>query len=196
MASCTLSLINKCVAPAARAEHLSFRRSTKVSAARTQKAVRSSKSSTLIVAKSDSSMDRRQVVNGFAALGLALATSLSTPDMASAICSGRDQDACDFEGSWSDPNHPDGFRTLVNGVKGYPTEGLLTGSDNKDGSEPFKIKYTVTGHDINIDFSVKGGPKDVPGKYEDGKIVFPDGNKWSRTSEEPTVQTSEEPIAP
>ena len=33
---------------------------------------------------------------------------------------------------------------------------------------------------IKIDFSVKGGPKDVPGVYKDDKISFPDGNVWSK----------------
>merc|ERR1711934_189612 len=33
---------------------------------------------------------------------------------------------------------------------------------------------------IKIDFSVKGGPKDVPGVFKEGKISFPDGNVWPK----------------
>lgn len=36
--------------------------------------------------------------------------------------------------------------------------------------------------DAVIDFSPKGGPKDLTAKFESGGIVFPDGNKWTKVS--------------
>lgn len=47
----------------------------------------------------------------------------------------------------------------------------------------WKVVGTVTGNDIIIDFSPKGGPKDVKATFVIGKgITFPDGNVWSRIS--------------
>ena len=34
-----------------------------------------------------------------------------------------------------------------------------------------------------LDFSSKGGPSNLLAKYEDGGIVFPDGNKWTKVFE-------------
>ena len=45
----------------------------------------------------------------------------------------------------------------------------------------WKVKGTVSGQSIVIDFSPKGGPKDVEAKYVIGKgLVFPDGNTWTK----------------
>ena len=35
---------------------------------------------------------------------------------------------------------------------------------------------------LTIDFSVKGGPKDVPGVFKSGLISFPDGNVWPKAT--------------
>jgi len=40
---------------------------------------------------------------------------------------------------------------------------------------------------LQVDFSPKGGPADVVGKWKDGGIVFPDGNKWSKIEKEITT---------
>ena len=34
--------------------------------------------------------------------------------------------------------------------------------------------------EATIDFSSKGGPKDLVGKWDGSGIVFPDGNKWTK----------------
>ena len=31
-----------------------------------------------------------------------------------------------------------------------------------------------------VDFSPKGGPKDLEGKYAKGRISWPDGNSWTK----------------
>ena len=33
-----------------------------------------------------------------------------------------------------------------------------------------------------VDFSPKGGPEKMAVTYEDGAIVFPDGNKWTKVA--------------
>lgn len=67
-----------------------------------------------------------------------------------------------FSGSYDDPNHPGCMRKIV--VEGKDV--TIIGSDKPDGSNQFKIKakedYPGT---IFVDFSPKGGPKDLLGSY-------------------------------
>ena len=58
-----------------------------------------------------------------------------------------------FEGRYRDPNHPEGYRVITS--KGKIV--TITGSDNKDGSNPFTImaKEDLPGT-IFVDFSPKG----------------------------------------
>jgi len=95
-----------------------------------------------------------------------------------------------FQGVWFDPKHPDGYRTirLAKGGKSY----VMTLSDGVSKEEMLDEKVEKTYNDIpvklndndnkqlTIDFSFKGGPKDVVGVLsEDGKkLTFPDGNTW------------------
>ena len=111
-----------------------------------------------------------------------------TAFMVSAVLLGGGPDvagAVDFTGSYSDPNHPgcarliaveDGGVALVSGADGNP--GCSGG-----GGRPWRLQGKVSGDDrIFIDFSPKGGPKDLTGVWEAGKkpgIRFPDGNKWT-----------------
>ena len=76
-------------------------------------------------------------------------------------------------GTWKDPQHPGGYRkiTLVG------TNVVVNGAD-EDG-KPWKVQGQLKGNSIILDFTPKGGPKDVEGKYIVGKgIQFPDGNTW------------------
>ncbi len=67
---------------------------------------------------------------------------------------------------------------------------LLSGTDGNpgcpvDGSgNPWKLNGQILTEDrILVDFTGKGGPKDVKGLWEDGDapgIRWPDGNKWTR----------------
>ncbi|KOO32147.1 hypothetical protein Ctob_015260 [Chrysochromulina tobinii] len=80
-------------------------------------------------------------------------------------------------GKWSDPMHPGCTRKIQLSAG----KAFIAGSD-EDG-KPWKVVGTVTGNDIIIDFSPKGGPKDVKATFVIGKgITFPDGNVWSRIS--------------
>ena len=41
-------------------------------------------------------------------------------------------------------------------------------------------KANKDGTELTIDFSAKGGPKDVPGKVGSDTLTFPDGNVWQK----------------
>jgi len=66
-------------------------------------------------------------------------------------------------------------------------KAILTGADgNPDcptgNGTPFQLAARVDGDSIFVDFSPKGGPKDLTGVWEAGKtpgIRWPDGNKWT-----------------
>merc|ERR1712071_157070 len=90
--------------------------------------------------------------------------------------------AADFTGSYSDPNHPncarlvaiEGETALIMGADGNP--GCPTGE-----GRPWKLVGKASGDNIFVDFSPKGGPKDLKGVWEAKPpgIRWPDGNKWT-----------------
>lgn len=83
-----------------------------------------------------------------------------------------------------DPKHPncprliatEGDKAIVSGADGNP--GCPTG----DG-RAWKLEGSIKGDSIFVDFSPKGGPKDLEGKWDGSGIRWPDGNKWSSTGE-------------
>merc|ERR1712232_678013 len=105
-----------------------------------------------------------------------------------------------FTGDYEDPNHPGCLRQVK--VVGAPLRGdgsrsaypviEVTGYDGDGGSKIcserppsrevlWKVGGTVkTTTEASIDFSPKGGPSSLMAKYQDGGIVFPDGNKWTK----------------
>lgn len=80
-------------------------------------------------------------------------------------------------GTWADPGHPGCNRKIqLAGNKAF-----INGAD-EDG-KPWKAVGIIDGNDVTIDFSSKGGPKDVKATFVIGKgLVFPDGNTWSKAS--------------
>mmetsp|Transcript_26195 Transcript_26195/g.36037 ORF Transcript_26195/g.36037 Transcript_26195/m.36037 type:complete len:164 (+) Transcript_26195:33-524(+) len=86
-----------------------------------------------------------------------------------------------FVGTYDDPNHPGCMRKIT--VKGK--EVSIIGSDNIDGSNQWliKAKEDFPGT-IFVDFSPKGGPKDLLGVFSepDNGIKWPDGNLWTKLS--------------
>lgn len=116
---------------------------------------------------------RRDILsNAFAA---AAATLLVSPNGAMAA------DVGSFQGVYSDPKHPKGYRVLVSKGKSAANMEL---SDGEKDSKVFNLPVKVKGSNLTFDFSPKGGPKDVVGVLaSDGKsITFPDGNKWPKLS--------------
>ena len=93
-----------------------------------------------------------------------------------------------FVGEYADPKHPGCLRSIsgegsvldVTGTDGTP--GCANGEKQKPWSlkgEIVKIPSKET--EILIDFSPKGGPKNLLGKLTpEGGILFPDGNTWSK----------------
>ena len=79
-------------------------------------------------------------------------------------------------GKYSDPAHPGCTRkvTLLGTNK-----VLIEGAD-EDG-KPWKVKGSYEGKTIVVDFTPKGGPKDVTATYSIGSgLTFPDGNVWKK----------------
>jgi hypothetical protein len=95
-----------------------------------------------------------------------------------------------WSGRYKDPMHPGCKRQIHVSTKGLEVflndgePGCLKGEAQKKYILP--TKYEAKKDTLSIDFSKKGGPKAVIAKYEDdgklGKLVFPDGNKWTRIS--------------
>ena len=105
-----------------------------------------------------------------------------------------------FDGTYLDANHPEGYRLItIDGELDPETQlrsGTCVGSDTSQTEPaytlPAKAGKNSDGSDIIfIDFSPKGGPKDLEGFYEtDGGvgIRFTDGNKWPKVSAEEFLQ--------
>lgn len=93
-----------------------------------------------------------------------------------------------FQGVFADPNHPQGYRLIVDIGD---SNARLELQDEPTG-EIFVIPVSVIRNDaatrLLIDFSSKGGPKDLAATVlEGGDISFSDGNVWSKTKGIPGV---------
>lgn len=92
--------------------------------------------------------------------------------------------AVDFTGSYADPFHPNCLRQ----VEVVGTKAAVSGTDGNpgcpvDGSgKVWNLVGLVQDDKIFVDFSPKGGPKDLQGKWEAEPVPgirWPDGNLWS-----------------
>lgn len=121
---------------------------------------------------------RRNVFGLLGSVGATLA--FSTEDQAAVA-------APPWSGKYDDPNHPgckrevtvSGVDMTISGTDGEPGPGCTS----KDKVSPWKIGGKLIAEDSDelvIDFSPKGGPKDVPAKWVRNGIKFPDGNKWAK----------------
>jgi len=138
------------------------------------------------------------LMSGAAVAGAFVALS-SSPQPASASVYPGTGERSQFTGDYNDPQHPDCLRQVK--VVGSPLKGdgtrspypviEVTGYDGKAGSKTctdrptrddlWKVQGTVkTNNAAFLDFSPKGGPTKMAVTYEDGQIVFPDGNKWTK----------------
>mmetsp|Transcript_7581 Transcript_7581/g.22484 ORF Transcript_7581/g.22484 Transcript_7581/m.22484 type:complete len:186 (+) Transcript_7581:181-738(+) len=94
-----------------------------------------------------------------------------------------------FQGYYKDPEHMQGYRI----VKADVPAGTLrvTGRDGPDDPEFSLDGVIVSQFTALIDFSAKGGPKNLPATFRlvQGRPVveFPDGNGWARLSDKPVV---------
>ena len=136
-------------------------------------------------------VQRRQALGG--ALGGAAA--LVAPQAAFAE-KARAGAASPFTGDFDDPQHPgclrsvkvvgasmkpDGTRSRFNGVIVKGTDG--TCKDRPERKDVWTLEgKLMSDSTIVVDFSPKGGPKSLEGKWDKNGIVFPDGNKWAKVN--------------
>lgn len=119
-------------------------------------------------------ISRRSILASIAA---ATFTVASLPNVAVAV------DAPSIAGVYTDPNHPKGYR-VVRETKG----GVAITLQDDPHSEIIDITAKAKANKKNgettltIDFSKKGGPKNISGVFKDGKISFPDGNSWPKAT--------------
>lgn len=124
----------------------------------------------------------------------AAAAVLVLPTVADAKTSEKDATVAatgSFQGVFSDPKHPKGYRILVSKGSGSAIMTLSDGAP-KDGSEaklfslPIKVKQDKKEGTtlLSFDFSPKGGPKDIVGilSKDGNSISFPDGNTWKKNT--------------
>ncbi len=79
----------------------------------------------------------------------------------------------------------------VDGKRSRLPSAIISGTDGPAGTctgAPEEVKWKLAGKltdtgDLFIDFTPKGGPKDLLGKWDSDGVVFPDGNKWSKIVE-------------
>ena len=115
-----------------------------------------------------------------AAAAVGLCVSLSLPGAAEAASSV-------FVGDFADPKHPGCLRAIagqppileVTGTDGTP--GCLNGEKQRPWALTGEVVKVPSKEDqILIDFSPKGGPKNLLGKWTGTGILFPDGNEWKK----------------
>lgn len=94
-----------------------------------------------------------------------------------------------FAGKYSDPNHPNCARLIaletrvsarVFGADAAGGEGAACDGETDSQWGPLPAK--VNGEEIIVDFSSKGGPSNLSGKYDDENqaINWEDGNSWTK----------------
>jgi hypothetical protein len=84
-----------------------------------------------------------------------------------------------INGIYSDPNHLDGYRIVRELDK---SNALVTLQDEPNGPI-FSVNGKIVGTTVTLDFSAKGGPKDIVATLVgDDKLKFPDGNTWTKIS--------------
>ena len=142
---------------------------------------------------------RRQIFSSLVGAGIfGVAAVVGAPQEASATKALTGLGSV-FTGDYDDPNHPGCLRQVK--VVGAPLKGDGTrspypvvevkGWDGKEGDKMCKGRpersdlWAINGklkskEEASFDFSPKGGPANLPGKWDGDGIVFPDGNKWSK----------------
>lgn len=82
-----------------------------------------------------------------------------------------------WAGRYTDPFHPTGYRDIS--VRGRDLS--IAGRDDPKG-QAWALSATINADGVTalIDFSPKGGPKNLLARLQGNTIVFPDGNKWTK----------------
>ena len=78
-------------------------------------------------------------------------------------------------GSYDDPQHPGCTRKII--LQG--SNAIVQGTD-EPGGKKWQLKGEPYGKYLVIDFSPKGGPKQVIAKWNGVGLAFEDGNVWTK----------------
>eukprot|EP00605_Chrysophyceae_sp_TOSAG23-4_P000604 GSChrysophyteH1.ASY1.ANO1.681.1 assembled CDS len=113
---------------------------------------------------------------------------------AAVLCVARSEEGVPFTGMYSDPNHPDCYRKIVDnqdklsvyGQDNKGGEGVSCMTKDKaqlDNWGPCPAVADATS--ITVDLSSKGGPSDLSGTWDakTSRIVWADGNYWQHAPE-------------
>jgi len=167
-------------------------------------------SDALVTNQSKSFASNRRSIFGVLG-GAAAAVTVGAPNAANAAGAIKTGPSNPFTGDYDDPQHPNCLRQVK--VVGAPIKAdgsrplyaivEVTGYDGKAGETTCTDRPTrdslwkVTGktrgkEEAFLDFSSKGGPADVVGKWDGSGIVFPDGNKWTKLSYAPKARRPED----
>ncbi len=156
---------------------------------------RTTKSSSQVMLSSSSTSEssRRDILSNAASVAaLGLSTLIIDPSTAEAASfrtgeitaqSAANKAAESYQGVYTDPNHPDGYRVIMASPSG--SKATMTLFDGGDNDKTYKnIPVGINGNELSIDFGFKGGPKGVVAKLSDDKssITFPDGNEWKKNA--------------
>ncbi|KAG8462385.1 hypothetical protein KFE25_012205 [Diacronema lutheri] len=89
------------------------------------------------------------------------------------------QCASAWNGRYIDPKHPRGWREVS-----LDGDMLTIKGRDEPGADEWRLQGAARGTSITLDFSPKGGPKDLHATLADdsGSIRFADGNSWSKLS--------------
>ena len=130
-----------------------------------------------------SSWTRREILD---VLTTITGATLAQPQKSLAYSGALSRDALSYNGVYSDPKHPKGYRVLIGGVD----SATLTLQDDPNGSLLFNVPVKVDSKDgavtrFTLDLSQKGGPTNIAGELGRDKegiptISFPDGNAWKK----------------
>lgn len=83
-----------------------------------------------------------------------------------------------IENEYDDPQHKDCPRT-VRILDDDVSKVKITGKDGKNGKEWTVFATTKDREGLIVDFTPKGGPKDVKAEWTGNGWIFPDGNRWT-----------------
>jgi hypothetical protein len=122
------------------------------------------------------SISRREILDGI--LTAAVATSVVLTIPSSAIAK-NPSPLPPINGIYSDPNHLEGYRI----VRALDASNALVTLQDKPNGPVISVNGKIAGTTVTLDFSAKGGPKDVVATLVgDDKLSFPDGNTWTKIS--------------
>jgi hypothetical protein len=99
--------------------------------------------------------------------------------------SGASTSILGFSGEYSDPNHPYCKRSVEATTGQTDANAIVSGTDGNPGCPPdgsgeaWTVNASIVGETIVVDFSPKGGPKDLKGQRVPEGILWEDNNLWA-----------------